>query len=110
MNDPGYAKLMEAFKPAIAGNFERHYFEVNSALDKALTAPVTEIVVFPIKQGKSKDEVNSLIAALAKALDEAPRAYPPSLWGESIKSSGTILMAIGWESVEVRKSHIRKRA
>jgi hypothetical protein len=101
INSPGYASIVEALKPAVAGKSERDHFEITVDPTKAFDeAQTTEIVILKAK-GESIDGIQECIARLRTELDKAPNAFPPAVWGESIEEPGKFIGCIGWTSRQV---------
>jgi hypothetical protein len=99
-----HSKFMEALQAtASSGELESHYIDVDVADPSIpLSAPATEFVVFTMKEGVQSGDTYDLFVRLARGLDIAKGAHPPSYWGSSRNSPGNhILVYVGWDTVEV---------
>lgn len=64
----------------------------------ALTAPVTELVVFTLKEGKTADMIVPDLDVLAA---QDTKTVISSSWGRSIDDARRFVMLVGWESLKV---------
>jgi hypothetical protein len=94
---------MNTLQQAASGDLESHYVDVNT-VDPCipLSAPVTEFVIFTMKEGIQSSDTYDLFERLTRGLDTSEGAHPPSYWGSSRNRAGNhILVYVGWDTVEV---------
>jgi len=97
----GYPALVESMKPAMAGPLQILHMQVNADPTTALEAPVTEVTLAALKEGKIFEEVRPLGDALDANAHLAKGGHPPSSWGPAIQDSRKMGGACGWDSVAV---------
>ena len=70
---------------------------------KALEAPVTELAIFTLHDGQSKNTLEGLVDDLAKAVNAAPKSAGAILaaWGPIVEKDNSIALVIGWTSIDV---------
>jgi len=102
-----YEPLMNQLRLAIAGQYEVQHIELKQDPSKAMSAPTTEFVRLTLKEGKSKEELVSLLDKISKELDGAKGAYPPATWGPSVENEGTFIHLVGWDNVEAHMEAIQ---
>jgi len=69
-------------------------------LDAAISAPVTEIATFNLKEGSTLEAAKEKLMAFG---DELRRTGCYGLvWGDCVEYPNTLIAMLGWESVEVR--------
>lgn len=75
----------------------------NSEPYKAFESPVTEIALFTVHEGESKEKVGELVNTLSKAIDAlgANVGAFGSAWGPVVENDNMLGLFIGWTSVEV---------
>lgn len=105
MAQPNYNQTVKtALAPVVAGTLEHlHVQNLVGELDGALSAPVTEICTFKVKEGASTaDALGEQVAALGNLL--RPSTFGVA-WGDCIEHPGTFVALLGWSSVEVLLFH-----
>lgn len=78
----------------------------------ALSAPLTEIVVWTLREGASRARVEELLAALVAVVSAIPfsKGMYGAGWGPVVDDERTFVVLIGWSSMEVRSQHHLPRA
>ncbi|KAF8158878.1 hypothetical protein K438DRAFT_2025958 [Mycena galopus ATCC 62051] len=108
VNDPSYADIIAALKPAVGGEFVRDHINVAGDPLTALSSPAVEFVVFKLKAGASTEKLSSLLEELAQGLDTAAGAHPPCAWGQSIEEKSKFLLIVGWDTVEAHWEAVKE--
>jgi hypothetical protein len=69
----------------------------------ALRAPVTEIVVWNLKENATSEKVKELLTALMKVVNNIPRSegMHKAGWGSVLDNERQYVVIIGWDSMEV---------
>ncbi|KAJ7147053.1 hypothetical protein C8R43DRAFT_1129841 [Mycena crocata] len=106
--EPSYASLIEALKPAAAGQLERNHIEISGDALTALSSPATEFVVFTLKGDGTPEKLVPLLEDLGKRLDAAAGAHPPCIWGASVEDKAKFLLVVGWDTVEAHWEAVRE--
>ena len=94
-----YTKTFAMFQPAMEGTFADIRVVIvpyTSGLEQAVGAPVTEILLTSLQQGKSESELGSLfksIAGTGKLIGHH--------WGPVRQKENQFALIVGWKSVEV---------
>ncbi|EDR13795.1 uncharacterized protein LACBIDRAFT_292588 [Laccaria bicolor S238N-H82] len=108
MDSPEYPALIEKLKPGLGGPLVMNHVPFNEDVTNALSAPTTEVITSKLKDPQAKDpRLDESAAFFTKALSEAVGAHPPVVYGESKENPGTLIVLIGWDSVE---AHLAARA
>ncbi|KAJ7288249.1 hypothetical protein C8J57DRAFT_1279563 [Mycena rebaudengoi] len=97
--DPSYGTLLQALKPASAGQFIKNHIEAKVDPTAALSSPAVEFVTFTLKDPGSAEKLVSLLEDLAKGLDIAVGEHPPCFWGQSKEDHQKYLLVVGWDTV-----------
>ena len=97
----GFPDLIESMKPAMAGPLQTLHAEVKTDPTTALEAPVTEVTIVSIKEGKTFEDVRPLGEALDASCHLLKGNHVPSSWGPVVQDVQKIGVAVGWDSVEV---------
>ncbi|KAI0831719.1 hypothetical protein BC628DRAFT_1310792 [Trametes gibbosa] len=107
MNDPEtYPKLGIAvglfFDSVKKGKSALIHIHPTSEPSKAFEAPVTELAIFTVQEGKSKDELFELVETLGKAMNVAGEADGVHFasWGPVVEQPDAFALFIGWTSVD----------
>ncbi|KDR82912.1 hypothetical protein GALMADRAFT_57639 [Galerina marginata CBS 339.88] len=100
VESPEFPATMEALKPAMAGPLTSLHVECEADPTSALEAPVTEITLAKLKDGKTHEELKPLADAICDNAHLAKGAHPPVAWGPFIQKPGEYGVAVGWDSVE----------
>lgn len=99
---PAHSDFLKALKPAASEELVSHYFEVDTADPHVpLGAPVTETVLFTLKDGVQLADTFELYGKLASGLDTAAGAHPPCYWAPSGSGKNNVLVHVGWDTVDV---------
>jgi len=85
----------------MAGPLQVLHAEVKTDPTIALEAPVTEVTIVSIKEGKTFEDIKPLGEALDANCHLVEGNHVPSSWGPVIQDSQKIGVAVGWDSVEV---------
>lgn len=75
---------------------------------KAFGSPVTEIALFSLREGESKEKLEEYVSTLAKridALDADAGAFGPA-WGPVVEHDNKVVLFVGWTSVEVLRCFV----
>ena len=88
-------------KPAMAGPLQTLHVEVKTDPTTALEAPVTDITIVDIKDGKTFEDIKPLGEAIDANCHLLKGTHIPSSWGPVIQDRQKIGVAAGWDSVEV---------
>ncbi|KAJ7822210.1 hypothetical protein B0H14DRAFT_3470968 [Mycena olivaceomarginata] len=105
-----YTNFMNTLQQAASGDLESHYVDVNT-VDPCipLSAPVTEFVIFTMKEGIQSSDTYDLFERLTRGLDTSEGAHPPSYWGSSRNRAGNhILVYVGWDTVEAHWEAVKE--
>ncbi|KAJ6568821.1 hypothetical protein B0H19DRAFT_1256529 [Mycena capillaripes] len=109
VKSPAHSEFLDALKPAASGQLERHYVEVDTAKPHVpLAAPVTETVLFTLKDGVQPADTFDLYGKLARGLDAAAGAHPPCYWAPSENSKTHILVHVGWDTVDAHWTAVKE--
>lgn len=100
MERPDYPDLIQALKPAVAGKLDMQHVEFDIDFAAALEAPVTEIAIFKLKPDTSRDKFLSIFKNLREEIIKGESCHSV-IWGESKENSGTFVLMIGWDSIQV---------
>lgn len=70
----------------------------------ALEAPLTEIVLWTLREGASREKVEELLPALMRIVNAIPfsEGMYKAGWGPVSNNDGQFVVMIGWETMEVR--------
>lgn len=68
----------------------------------AFNAPVTEILNHKLKEGKTKEELDRVIAEQAAFYADAKGIRHPQAHGPVLETPGAFISVVGWDSIEVR--------
>lgn len=96
-----YAKTFSTFQPALEGTYadiKVIMVPFTSGLEQALGAPVTEIVLASLQQGKGESDLGSLfesIASTGKLIGHH--------WGPVRQKENYFALIVGWKSVKVNE-------
>lgn len=96
-----YAKTFATFQPALEGEYadiKVIMVPLTSGLEQALEAPVTEILLASLQQGKSESDLESLfelIAGTGKLIGLH--------WSPVRQRENQFALIVGWKSVEVNE-------
>jgi hypothetical protein len=85
----------------MAGPLQTLHAEVKTDPTIALDAPVTEVTIVVIKEGKTFSDVKPLGEALDANCHLLKGNHVPSSWGPTIQDAQKVGVAVGWDSVEV---------
>jgi len=96
----GYPAVVESMKPAMAGPLQMQHVEVKTDPTTALEAPVTEITIVSLKEGRTFEEVRAMGEKVDANAHLAKGAHIPSSWGPTFQDGQKIVVAAGWDSVE----------
>ena len=97
--DEDYAKTFATFQPALEGIYSDIrviMVSFTSGLEQAVGAPVTELVLATLRQGKNEGDLGSLLESIGSPGKEIGRYLGPVREKES-----QIAVIVGWKSVEV---------
>ena len=83
-----------------------YFFHVNFSTDptKALTAPLTEVAIWTLKDGASDDKLVSLIATLIGAMHGIPveaGGVGGATWGPVVENDKQFAVLYGWKDLKV---------
>jgi hypothetical protein len=104
IGDPIYPTLISQLAPAVAGALKLQHVEFTGDVAIAFGAPVTEVAVSKLREGKSKEDVDTFMPVMVDASKVPPVAHGPCAYGEVIEEPGTFYLVLGWDSPEVRCS------
>ncbi|KAH9857623.1 hypothetical protein C2E23DRAFT_284027 [Lenzites betulinus] len=114
MNDAEtYPKLGAAvgafFDGAKTGKNEMIHVRPTSDPYKAFEAPVTELALFTLQEGKSKAELEQAIGTLSDAMNAAGEAdgVVSSSWGPIAEKDNGFALFIGWTSVDAHWNAVK---
>ncbi|KII94714.1 hypothetical protein PLICRDRAFT_97571 [Plicaturopsis crispa FD-325 SS-3] len=99
IDSPAYGPLIDIFRPLFTGPPALIHAKFDKDPTAALTAPATEYAVLTLKEGGSFEVVDKVLAAVTAQETPAVRG---AVYGPSVESDRKLIMAIGWDSVEVR--------
>ncbi|KAF9565779.1 hypothetical protein CPC08DRAFT_747796 [Agrocybe pediades] len=105
---PGYPQstgLMAAMD--LTEPLSMNHIEFNRDYLSALTAPVTEIVLLTLNEGKTKEDLNRVFDSLAAKVDEVNSKYEPCAWGQSLEAPDKFYLIIGWDSVQAHEDAVK---
>lgn len=95
-----YAKTFAMFQPALEGI----YADISvimvpfaSGVEQALEAPVTEILLVSLQQGKSESDIESVFESMASTGQLIGQH-----WGPVRERENRFAFIVGWKSFEVR--------
>ncbi|KAJ7095800.1 hypothetical protein B0H15DRAFT_71903 [Mycena belliarum] len=108
IGESGYATIIEALKPAVAGKLERYHIDVTADANTTLSAPASEFVVFTLKPDATPEKLVPLLEELGKGLDTAAGAHPPCMWAQSIEDKTKFLLIVGWDTVEAHWEAVKE--
>jgi len=100
INRPGYPEFI-GFGSSIDGEASIKHVEFCKDFERALSAPVTEILLLTIEEGKTGEDLDRPLQTLAEGIDKASSKYAPAAWGVTLESSREYYTLVGWESVKV---------
>jgi len=96
-----YAKTFATFQPALEGT----YADISviivpfaSGVEQALEAPVTEILLVSLQQGKSESDLESLFESMARTGQLIGQH-----WGPVRERENRFAFIVGWKSVKVNE-------
>ncbi|KAF5369512.1 hypothetical protein D9758_002774 [Tetrapyrgos nigripes] len=92
----------QAFSLAVKGNSQLQLFDIGTAdITKITGAPVTELTVMKVKEGKTKADLNSIFEGLKKASEPLKACHGFEVgWSTKKGEEGTFLVLMGWDSME----------
>ena len=102
--DPIYPTLISQLAPAVAGALKLQHVEFTGDAAVAFGAPATEVAISKLREGKSKEDVDTFMPVMVEASKVPPVAHGPCAYGEVIEQPGTFYLVLGWDSPEVRYS------
>ncbi|KJA21167.1 hypothetical protein HYPSUDRAFT_187695 [Hypholoma sublateritium FD-334 SS-4] len=94
---PGYPEIL-GVKPAINGESKIYHIDFNHSPKAAVTAPTTEVLVLTLKEGKTKEQLDTILAATDPKIIADDGVFGPSAWGATQESEGVVVLLLGWES------------
>ncbi len=100
VNRPGYPEIL-GLKPAINGESKLYHIDFNNSPKAAVTAPTTEILILTLKEGKTKEHLDTILAAADPKIIADGGVFGPSAWGATQESSNVVILLLGWESSKV---------
>ncbi|KAJ3514136.1 hypothetical protein NLJ89_g2547 [Agrocybe chaxingu] len=101
MKDPSYSSLIEKLKPTFATSAKdlaMSHVDFNKDPIEALTAPCTEVVKAIIKDGKTKADLDAVMADVASRIEAEKGSYPPVIWGQTVEDPKVFFLVVGWDS------------
>ncbi|KAF9565771.1 hypothetical protein CPC08DRAFT_704467 [Agrocybe pediades] len=96
---PGYPDII-GFVPSIGEGASMKHVEFNKDFEAALGAPLTEVVLATVHEGKEPADLAKAFEALANGVNAANPKYAPATWGVTLESSREYYAAIGWDSMK----------
>ena len=100
VNRPGYPEIL-GLKPAINGEHKLYHIDFNHSPKASVTAPTTEILILTLKEGKTKEHLDTILAAADPKIIADGGVFGPSAWGATQESPNVIILLLGWESSKV---------
>lgn len=95
--DTGLIAAMDLSKPTTM-----NHIEFNHDVLPAFNAPVTEILSVTLQEGKTKDDLDSILEAVAAKINSLNNPkYGQVAWGQSLEAPEKFYLVIGWDSVKV---------
>lgn len=67
----------------------------------ALTAPVTEVLLMTLKDGKTKEDLDSILLPLGNKIDTKNIHNRPANQGVILEDPKQFVVTIGWDSIQV---------
>ncbi|TEB39781.1 hypothetical protein FA13DRAFT_1723994 [Coprinellus micaceus] len=104
IGDPIYPTLISQLAPAVAGALKLQHVEFTGDVAIAFGAPVTEVAVSKLREGKSKEDVDTFMPVMVEASKVPPVAHGPCAYGEVIEEPGTFYLVLGWDSPEAHRA------
>ncbi|KAI0933594.1 hypothetical protein AcW1_005382 [Taiwanofungus camphoratus] len=104
-----YPELGKYDKNVFARTSDVIHIQPTSEPYKALGAPVTELAYITVKPGQSKEKVEELVDALAKAVDALPAEWGEisASWGPTVEKDDVLGLMIGWTSVDAHWNTVK---
>ncbi|KAJ3500153.1 hypothetical protein NMY22_g19356 [Coprinellus aureogranulatus] len=102
--DPIYPELGAQLKPALAGAINIQHVEFAGDATVAFNAPVTEVAIAKLKEGKAKEDFVAFIPTIVETSKAVPGIHGPGAYGEVIEEQRSFYLVLGWESVEAHKA------
>ncbi|KAH9478066.1 hypothetical protein JR316_0010303 [Psilocybe cubensis] len=107
-NSPGFGTLLTAFEQVRSGPSQSYFVAFNQDFIPALSAPTTEILRMSILDGKSTEDLESIVGTIKGRIDSGNEKFAPVAWGPIVKNQEgedgkQFYLVIGWESV---KAHV----
>ncbi|KAJ3542492.1 hypothetical protein NMY22_g3503 [Coprinellus aureogranulatus] len=101
---PSYPELTEKLRPALGGPLNIIHVQFDKDHTVAFNAPVTELLTNKLKEGKTKEDLDSVVAELAKHYESTEGIHQPPVHGPVLEEPGTFVSAIGWDSLEANQA------
>ncbi|CAA7262944.1 unnamed protein product [Cyclocybe aegerita] len=101
IKDPSYPSLIEKLKPSFATNpkdLAMSHVDFNEDTTPGLTAPCTEVVKAVLKDGKTKTDLDAVMADVGSRIEAEKGSYPPVVWGPTIEDPNVFFLVVGWDS------------
>ncbi|KAF5339017.1 hypothetical protein D9611_008813 [Ephemerocybe angulata] len=98
-----HADLVSSLKETlVAGPVTLDFTEFTGEFSNSFDAPVTELCVLNLKEGKTEEQLALQFGALNETFTTGNfiGAHPPATFGELVGKRGTFLFTSGWDRVE----------
>lgn len=100
-SSPAFAGVVEKLAPALGGPLAVTHVEFDKDHTVAFDAPITEILTHKLKEGKTKEDLDKVVAEQAAYYADAKGMRHPQAHGPVLETPGAFYSAIGWDSLEV---------
>jgi hypothetical protein len=100
-NDPDFSQFLELIKLSVEGPPKVYVVDFDNAADATLDAPITEFCFARVKDATKNADLIDLLVRLGKELTAGPGCHGPAPSGTTKQESGTQVIIIGWDTVQV---------
>lgn len=121
MKAPNYPEIVGCIKSSLPpgvdlGSLTMHHVdfgahartEAEANVIPALTAKVTEKIVFTLNEGTTKEALADILNGIRDKVMEDSKLIggisPPAVWGQTVEDPKVFVLLIGWDSTKVSRT------
>ncbi|KAF8885685.1 hypothetical protein CPB84DRAFT_1850290 [Gymnopilus junonius] len=96
---PEYPQVTRLLPTVGEGGIKLYHVEFNKDFLPAISAPSTEILAMTLKEGKTKDELYTILGAIASNIDkDNTPEHRHATFGPTVEDPTKFYLSIGWKS------------